>query len=412
MKWLDGNWWNGMATVMALQVPEDDSGLFRLLLLQKDQNKVNVLESESSEELKGLETILEKHPKVPIVLCLFGGFAMEKSLPEELSYDPVAGVLGVSVEGEDDFGQMAFPMKGGGSHFALMRREKAEEMVASLGDFQNRVVEVIFSRAVWGSFWPMVKPELLEGNLELRLGEDRFLYTEGELALPEALLGQDFSSLERSDFTEVCPEPYLDLYAACVFLWLNGEGDGKSPFGDVYQNHRKTSLLKNLVVAAAIVVGLWTVALFSLRIQGERQKAELEYTYSLNLPVIKTLGDLDDKIEARQALQSKLGNNVLRPTRMSFYFDRLAAIVPVELGLTLLVAGPEEEDFKLAGMRDEMNWDMIVKGESAESGPVSSFSNLVEQQEWINELRVHRSEINFQTGAYEFVFLIRLEENV
>jgi hypothetical protein len=422
MKWLDAAWWKGLETLIGLECPADPEGEYRLLRLRKDQHRIHLVHHQTVQGSSNLMAALEKMPKLPIVLALSGEFVMERLLPADAAANPVSAVLGVSVEDATEFDWMVFPASEGRSWVALIRKDALQSYAERLGPHQPRVVAAVFSRAVGMYVLPQVSADFMEANLVLNMGEQEFPFKNGSLATREDLLRTNFTILDEP---AVCaalqiPDQNAFLYASLMFAWLQStRKDASMPLGDRWKEYQAVSQHKQIAVMAALVMGIWFVGLFSIRMQGEQRKAALEEAYSQNLPVLNAIQRLDEKIAAREVLGSKLGSQTLKPSRTSYYLDRIAALVPEEVKLNEMIIGPEEEDQKRQGIREPGNADIVLRGESTRSAPIAAFSEALQSlhapkgndSESTGEkirLTVAKSEMNFQSRNYEFVFLLQL----
>lgn len=406
MKWLDPTWWKGISKPIVLAPPEQEGGAWRFLILQKDQDKVHVKASGELPTEEAVRDFLKKNNKAPILLCLWGPWVFERALEAEYLDDPVTGIMGVSIDSQEEFATSLFLAAGDKVWAAIIRREKIAETAAMLGDHAPRIVQVAISKASWAAWLPTLLPEA--GYLRLQLAGEPMCFKEGLPCSPEDLNGRDFREVNPADFAEtagLAPE-YLDLYVAALSLWLKPEQSAE-PMGETFTAFTKAATLKQIAAVWAVVLAVWAVVLLSLRIQGERRKAELEYTYSLNLPVISSLNQLDEKIADRRALRTQLGGSTLAPTRTSFYLDRIAVLCPAQVRLSQLTCNPEAEQLKRAGAPDMDQYQIILRGESHESRHVADFSKTLERQAWVKDIKVLDSKVNFQTGAYDFTFLIQ-----
>jgi hypothetical protein len=86
--------------------------------------------------------------------------------------------------------------------------------------------------------------------------------------------------------------------------------------------------------------------------------------------------------------------------------DRVAALLPLSIRLDRMVLGPEEEDFKRAGMEAGHAFDLLIMGSCAESAPITTFSEQLSKAEWVKRVSVERSEMDFVEGQYQFVFAL------
>lgn len=388
---------------------EDSDAVFRTLILQKDQQKIKVKEANTLHGLEACRDFLAKHPKIPVLLCLWNGFVAEGMIDEDQVNDPIGAVMGIQVDSESEFAIEMLPAAGERWYTALIRNNQIEEQVAAFADAKDRIAGVCISRAIW----MYALPSLLEAghaeHLELILANGSIFLKSGLLAEEEDLRGENYQRLTPEELAPAAgvQPAFLDLYAASLWMWSKPEAEASAPYFQKGKEFTQVSLLKNMVVVGAVLLGVWAFSLLSLRIRGEQRKAELEATYSMNLPVLDALSQLDEKISQREALQVKLKTNTLAATRASFYLDRLAALTPPQIKLRLLSYGPGEDDIKRAGAQNMGDWDLIVQGASATSAPVADFNTQLEAQNWVQQLKVLASGYDFQSDQYRFTFLIR-----
>jgi|GEM_PF-5201621 len=413
MKWIDPIWWKGYAKLLVLECPdpsqlEDPDSTFRFLLVQKDQQKIKVKSSGLVSGLDQARSLLANHAKVPVLLCLWHGFVAEGFMADDQLHDPIGAVMGIQVASEAEFAVELFPAAGQRWYAALIRNNQIAEQVEAFPKAKDRIAGVCISRAAWIYALPSLLEEEQE-HVEFLHPESPMLFKAGLLAEQDDLRGENYSSITPGELTSTAEvdSPYLDLYAASLWMWSKPESETGAPFHVENQKFTQVSLLKNLVVVGAVLLGIWAFSLLSLRLRGEQRKAELEATYSMNLPVLDALAQLDEKIAQREALQVKLQTHTLASTRASFYLDRLAALTPSQIKLRLVSYGPGEDDLKRAGAQNMGKWDLVVQGASATSGPVSTFNTTLEAQSWVAQLKVLASGYDFQSDQYRFTFLIR-----
>lgn len=413
MKWLDPAWWKGLENLIGIQCPTDPEGAYRILRLRKDQHRIKVLQAQTLTGCTALIHALDHLPKHPIVIALSGEFIMERILPPDAAAHPVSAVLGVSVEDAGEFEWTTLPAAQDSVYVALIRTDALRAYAGRFGQHSSRVIAASYTQALTLYLLPQVGDHLLQSHICLKLDGCDYLLQEGTLATQQDTAHATFTTLEEATICTALeiPHHYAYLYAALLYTWIQSTTPNPSAESPLFhfQAHQRTSLLKNIAIVAAMGLGLWFAGLFSLRVQGERRKAALEEQYSQNLPVLNAIQGLDEKIAAREQLGDKLGSQTLKPSRASYYLDRIAARVPPEVKLMEIIIGPEEEDQKRQGIRDLRPQDILLRGESIHSAPIAIFSDALQRLEETAILTVAKSEMNFQSQRYEFVFLIHLQ---
>lgn len=408
MKWLDPAWWHGLETLIGLECPTDPEGTYRILRLRKDQQRIKRLDA---VEIMGLDQMLAaiaRYPKLPIVLVPNGFMVMERLLPADATADPVVAVLGVGVGDSSEFEVMRFPADAHRTWTALMRKDALAACRQRLGTHQQRVVTAVFSPAVGMYLLPQAVPALMEKNVVMCLAGKEYHFKQGLLCGESEHASHGFEQVYATAIAQATETDaaFSWLYASLLYAWLQSSAHvADLPMATQWRDYRATSRLRQMATMAALGLFIWFACLFSLRIQGERRKAELESQYSQNLPVLNAIHQLDEKIAAREDLGHRLGSQTLKPSRASFYLDRIAAVMPPTIHLLEIVVGPVEEDFKRQGMRDMQQKEVILRGESAHSAPIAQFSEALQAVDGLHNIVVERSEMNFQTGLYEFIFL-------
>lgn len=412
MKWLDPIWWKGQARLLVLECPEDAEGAYTFLILNKDQNKIQVEDSGICNGLKDCQSLLESRKKIPVLLCLWNAFVMEGLIEPDQINDPVNAITGLDMGDEGGFGIQRFPASEDRWWVALIRQTQIDEFLDRVPQIKERVAGVCISRRVWLYYLPSLIPSSLSQNISLQLSETELFFKCGLLSRREEVAAEEVSapSIPELAILAEIEAPFLDLHAAAAGLWLSGPLESDAPNSERSLLFAKTSLLKNILLSGAILLGIWAFSLLSLRIRGEQQKAELEFTYTQNLPVLEAIAQLDEKIAQRESLQVRLSTRTLAPTKASFYLDRLASLTPPEVQLKQLNYAPEEDDLKRAGLTSLSDWDLIVQGECNTSGPVANYNALLETQTWADEVKVLASGFDFQSGVYQFTFLIQVED--
>ncbi len=415
MKWLDSAWWKGMETLIGVECPMNVEGEYRLLRMRKDQHRIKLLQASSYQGIDSTLAALDKFPKLPIILAMAGDFVMERMLSAESAQNPVSSVLGVSVEDADEFEWMRFPGTDGGSFVALIRKDALRICADRFGRHRAKIVTAVFSRAVCYYLLPEIIPNFFTSNVLVHSGAQEYPLKDGKFTTLQELQRSTYitiSDLEASvaGSNQASFEPgYSYVHASLLHVWLQAAQQITAvPFREQWVDYQSVSKLRQAATVSAIALAAWFFCLFSLRIQGERKKAELEFEYSQNLPVLNAIQQLDEKIEARELVGKRLGSQTLKPTKVSYFLDRIALKVPAEVGLLEAVVGPEEIDFKRQGMREVQQQEVLLRGESETSAPIAQFSEGVQQIEGVENLTVFKSEMNFQSGKYEFVFLLDL----
>lgn len=411
MKWLDTAWWKGLETMIGLLCPVEPEGQYQILRIRKDQHRIKVEESQTLEGLENTLAYLAKYEKLPIVLVLAADFVMERLLPQDAAADPVSAVLGVSVEESDDFEMLRFPGNENSFLAALIRKDTIESNLVLLGPHRDRVITAIFSPAVCSILMPTVESSFFESNTVIYLGEKVYHFKEGRFAEKNALNSTNFKEYDAASIGAALKiqTEFVYLYGSILYVWLQAENPKASPpLSKPWNAYLQTSLLKQIAVSSALLLGIWFVGLFSFRMQAERQKAELESQYSQNLPVLNAIQQLDEKISAREDLGTQLSAQTLKPSKASFFLDQIAFHVPQAVRLLEITYGPEEEDFKRQGLEGDEDLEIIIRGESPKSAPIAAFSEAIERLPSIKTLQVKKSEMNFQSNMYEFIFLLDL----
>jgi hypothetical protein len=408
MKWLDPAWWHGMETLVGLQCPADPEGDYNILRLRKDQERIHIEASVAYAGQAAMCAALDRLAKLPIVLVLADTMVMERILPADAAANPVFAVLGVGVGDTSEFEVMRFPAEGGRISAALIRKETIETYCERLGPHKARVVTAIYSPAVCMYVLPQALPDFLERNVTLEIHGKTLAFKQGLLCPIDELAAQRFIPLTAQDLgaaTATQPSDAL-LYASLLYAWLQSAARASEmPMATQWRDYQAISRLRQMAVVASLALFVGFACLASLRIQGERRKAELESQYSQNLPVLNAIQQLDEKIAAREDLGNRLGSQTLKPSRASYYLDRIAAVMPPEMHLLEAIIGPDEEDFKRQGIREVQAKEIILRGECLKSAPIAQYSEALQNIPGIGSLVVQRSEINFQTGLYEFIFL-------
>lgn len=431
MKWLDSAWWRGLETVIGLDCPTGGDGAYRLLRVQKDQHRIKILETKEIPNSEALLSELDRFAKEPIVLILTREFVMERILPPDQAKNPVAAMLGAAADDQAQFEGNIIPADSGSSLVALIRSDTIQSHLDRLAHHASRVIRAVCTKALGLYLMPQADPNFFEGTSVMQIDGNCYEFRSGQLVR----ISSQFAGSEVIREAELCkahqvPEGFAIGYAAILQTWVLGASNSLKnakqeislpphALKDRWQSHLTTSMLKNVAVASAIAMGIWFIALASLRIQGERRLHELEEQYAQNLPVLNAIQGLDEKIADREELGKKFGNQTLKPSRASFYLDRIAARCPSEIRLKETIVGPNEQDRKQMTLPDDLASDMIIAGESNLSAPISQFSDSL--QNWLLEqegtqptkasLAVVRSEIDFQSGLYQFIFSISFAGN-
>ncbi len=413
MKWLDPAWWHGMETLVGLQCPADPEGDYRILRLRKDQERIHLVAAITCTGQQAMHTALGTLAKLPIVLVLADTMVMERILPADAAANPVFAVLGVGVGDTTEFEVMRFPADGGRISAALIRKETIEAYCERLGPHKARVLTAIYSPAVCMFVLPQVLPDFLGQNVTLEIHGKTLAFKKGLLCPIEDFAPQRFTPLTAHDLGKASATTADDalLYASLLYAWLQAAAQASDmPMAPQWRDYQAISRLRQIAIVASLALFVGFACLASLRIQGERRKAALEYQYSQNLPVLNAIQQLDEKIAAREDLGNRLGSQTLKPSRASYFLDRIAAAMPSEMHLLEAIIGPDEEDFKRQGIRELQAKEIILRGECAKSAPIAQYSEALQRIPGIGNLVVHRSEINFQTGLYEFIFLANFTE--
>lgn len=412
MKWLDPIWWKGQARLLVLECPEEPEGTYTFLILKKDQNKVKAESSGICEGLEECQKLIASHQKLSVLLCLWNAFIMEGLIESDQVNDPVSAITGLDIEDDGDFGVQRFPATGERWWVALIRQTQVNEFLERLPAIKERVAGVCISRRVWIYYLPSLIPNTPQENIALPLPGTELIFKSGLLSTPEDINGEPLTHLSIPELAQQAEigASFLDLHAAAAGLWLSGPPTSDAPHSEKTLLYAKTSLLKNILFSGALLLAIWAFTLLSIRIRGDQRKSELEYTYSQNLPVLEAIAQLDEKIAQRESLRVRLSTKTLAPTRASFYLDRLASLTPQGVRLKQLSYAPEEDDLKRAGLARPSDWDLIVRGECNESGPVANFNADLTNQHWASDVKVLASGFNFQTGVYQFTFLIQVED--
>lgn len=412
MKWLDSAWWHGMETLIGLECPLDPAGQYRVLRLQKDQHRIKVRDAQELHGMDAAQAYLTQHPSAPIVLLLSGDFVMERMLAAETKEHPVSAVLGVAVEDAAQFDWMQFPGAKGQTMVALIRKDALEACAARFPTHQSRIITAVFSPAVCAVLAAQVAGDGDAPHLLLDIAGRQYALLAGQLTTAAALQRENYTELDERALclSLQIADGFAYAYASLIYTWQQAAQQVREmPIAQRWVDYQAESRLKQIAVMAAIGLAIWFAGLFSFRIQGERKKSELETQYSQNLPVLNALQRLDTRIAAMEDLRTRLGSQTLKPTQVARHLDQLAQRVPGEIQLLEIISGPDEEDYKRQGVREPQDQQLLLRGESVQSAPISVFSDALAHWQAVSDFTVVRSEMNFQSNRYEFVFMMNLD---
>lgn len=413
MKWLDPAWWIGLEQLIALQCPSSANGNYGVLILAKDQNRISVKHAAAHQTISEVDALLKAHSKTPIVLVLENEFVMEALiLPDQLS-DPVSGVLGVKIEDPSEFQYMEFTADGGGKLVAVIRTTTVEAALAPVQGFEERVISTVFSLAVVAESLGAISGKHFSDAMLVECESRKYLLRNGLFSHQEDAIGRnpETVSLKTVGETLALPVNAVYPYAALLHVWERSMHTAHIPLETRFRAYLQVSRLRQLAVAGSFVLAIWFLGLFFMRLQLENRKSQLEDAYAHNLPVLDAIDRLDEKIALRERLNEELGNQTLRASVVSFYLDRIATVLPSEVNLCEIVVSPREEDFKRNGITDSSDCDIIIRGESGRSAPLTSFSRSVDDLPWVQKLEIAKSELDIQGDQYQFVFLIQSSDN-
>ena len=412
MKWLDKAWWKGLEKVAALEWDGAEDSVCRMVILKKDEHRIKLVSSRSFDNVAAAMGYLEKQGQLAVVLCAWGGGVLERGVAKAQLGEAAQVILGTQHGG--DFYCMGFWGAGDGAWVAMARKEKVDGMLGRMGKLGDRVVDVVLSRLVVMEFVLRLEGALGVGGVQIVEGPRQYWLREGQYADAGQMSGLGYVVTEVAVLEEEAGITRGDgvLWGAVLHVWnrMGGGGLSEGPVEGVRRRFLQIASMRQAAMAAVVVLVLGFAGLFSLRMQGEQKKGELEQLYAQNLPVLEALNRLDEKIAARVGLRDELGHTTLRPSRGSYYLDRIAAVTPLEIRLHEIVYLPEEVDYKRCGIEAGDEAELIVRGACGKSGPVAVFSSALAGLEWVKGVKSVKSERNFQVGAYEFTFLIQAED--
>jgi Tfp pilus assembly protein PilN len=373
---------------------------------------VQVLSQAESLSTALLLEHLSKAMSAPVVIATGGDFALSRLLTAEQSVDPAAALLGGNAN-SDEFALQVLPAFGGKVHAAAIRVEFLHQVTALLDKHQSRLIAFLFHPLAFALALPAVGDKWMEGCHRVTAFGDTTWYRDGLLCLPDELTGRDYALHDERDLvlaTEVTGVQ-LRAWAACAVVWSRAlEGSGWARMAQQGKDHRQVSTLQRIAAVLSMAMLAGAVILFGLQWYGNRRKAELEKDYLVGMPVISALDSMGSQVSSRAELLESLGQSTLRPSGVSRLLDRVGGLVPEEVELTDLVWAPTVDELKKVEQDSASGYNLILRGASGDSWPVSKFSKRLEESGWVERVHVHGSEMNFRTGNHEFTFLLRVKD--
>lgn len=390
-------------------IAEEDSG-WRIILLEKKSGELKVVAKAEHLDFPSLRKMLDENPSVPVVPGIRGGFVFEKIVPAAEPSALVASILGVNVENPKDFPVMAFPAANGKVLASVIRKDKLDEMLQIPGFPADRVMDCCFSEACMVLALLHTEPfssqsfHLKTTNRDYYFSKGQWLEDAGAASFVEA------SADDIARIFEVSTDDAF-LVSAGLYAMLRNPAE-PAAYSAVEKTRRDfftVSLMKNIATVAAIFLLCVSLSLVATRTWAESDKAELQSWVSANRGIKDSLNHTRMKLQARMEVRRQLGDKTLRSSKASFYGDRLASVVPKGIRLQKMILWPAAEDLKMAGIKEPsaQEFDMVLMGQAGESKPVSELSSAIEKLDWVREVKVVSSDLNYRSGGYDFVFVLR-----
>ena len=399
--------WHGMNRMIGLVI-DPNGGPHYWVLCKRKNSEVRTLVTHTASNYQVLLEQLSSWPGVPIALFLTGQAPVEMAV-EASQEDVIAAVLGVKVESKKAFLIQEFPLQSGARWVALLRKESLETVLTHLQPLQSQLVYINISPVVASFLIPGLVGYTPERPYQLLLENNMYSWQGGlqPAVLPDAwpVSVEDLSRAAR------VPETHLMGYASVFHYYLSSGKDMKSLITVSEQAQtlkKKLQVLRAagftlLVMALLILGGILTSFVLDQRILQTQQ------LLAQRRAILRQIDQNKQRIQEQRAfLQDQHSEGVMN-SQVSLHIDRIAAQVPQALSLDELSVLPTEKVLKDVG-RELLDAppDMVIKGIATETAAIATYSEAVQELEFVEVAELYRSEYDFQREVHDFVLLVYL----
>lgn len=168
-----------------------------------------------------------------------------------------------------------------------------------------------------------------------------------------------------------------------------------------FHHRRKRIIRKYAMIGISISFIILTInSILFLNLNSEL--SHLQSEISVNERYLREADELTDDIEAKKSLLKKVNPN---PGKISFYSDRIAAVLPPSIILNEMIVYPQESPNKKNEVASFNSTLILIKGLVSQNTQLYDFIRLLSDYEWIERVELtsldkvakgHDSEFNLK----------------
>lgn len=398
--------WYGKDALLGVTWDEEDA-CYRLLLTHRQKGRVEVVKYWKAKDTEELRSILRKQGAVPIILSLSLSEMIEKPIPAHTS-DVIAAVLGVSMDQRNEVITQTLP-QGEDKWVSLIRKDDLDPFLETLGEHQKKVIGINLTPATMGWLIPAKEGYSSQESYHLSvLG--RSYGWKGNLLADIPPQSEEVSTYDLSQELGI-EMPWMPLYSALVFayvyperLWLTPETTSQTKEVELISKWTKAIGWAGGGILILLLLGLIFIGFMHWRERSGRE------AIVSNQAVLQRIAENETRIENLQSFVGVEGKEMMGRSRVTYYLDRIASLVPKEVILTTCIFKPNGEDLKsIDRVLEKTSPDMVISGAAQNSVAISTFSLALEQADFVKGADLLKTEYDFQSEINTFILTIQLD---
>ena len=397
--------WYGDTLLQLVEISSEEE-VYHWMLVQKLEEQVQILSVSHSLSSDQLLVLIDQYNSIPIAIGIHQAQAVE-ALVNEKEPELVKAVLGVSVEDRMSFLYQEFPPLHGKKLVSIVRKSQLEEWMQPFVRVQDRIIFINVSTASLAYLLPGM------GNYEEKQSYCLANRWHG-YGWAKGLGPVEEKSTQLIDEVELAGQLAIEVHSLYLFAtgvqYYLSEGKALAGWENSWEN--RTSILQQQRTSRILLTLLPVLIVLNLIIGGGYLWLQLKNENSqqqlyLKATTLSKIREQQRKINRQSRFLQQASQEILAPSRVSYYLDRFASFKPEGLRFQTISINPTQKEWdKLVGEVSNQLPDIYLKGSANEPQAITAFAHSLEDAEFIQNAQLYRTEYEFQEQRHHFVLTI------
>ncbi|MDD2196882.1 MAG: hypothetical protein PHE03_10360 [Bacteroidales bacterium] len=362
------------SSVLGVQVSYYTSSSFRVHIIKTVKQRKNIIVEQQQidvDSISALKPLLWKN--APVVVCVDGKSLVHKFVSEGVGKKPLDLVLPNAIA--DDFYVQCTSVDGG-NFISVVRREIIDNLYKAFGEIGVIPVSMYF-----GPFSLNSTPFLFDQPINF--ATEFWAINSNSYSIeftPTKSISHDFINIS-GDNIRTCLVPVLSISVAYIAKIELPIVDVANRYADEFLFKRAVWLMGWALLVFTFVLLLGNFMLFSYYNDKHQHSSTLLQQHQ---SLLNRNEALKEQYAKRRRFIERSG--LLQSSRFSYFFDRIARIVPDSLELTSLSIASPDDKIRLGKPIKYNENQILVSGSSRGSSHFNNWKDKLKKEAWLKDI--------------------------